>query len=146
MTSLQDLESLVATLEQAGIENCVYTFGSQTIRLEFERSSASTRESSREPSGASASKPVSRSADYLRAPCSGHFVRTHPFLDCQMADVGSCVEESQHVAYIEVDSVFFPVIAPFSGRLGLPAAVDGQRVGYGAALIEISRSETEMKG
>ncbi|WP_322084598.1 hypothetical protein [Burkholderia sp. BCC1972] len=138
MKTLQDLEGLVATLEHTAIVECVYTAGDQTIRLEFDRPARTDRIKNPEPPGAGPSADLSRSRCFLRAPCSGHFARTHPLLDRNMAVEDTEVAEGQHVAYIEVDSVFFPVVAPFRCELGKMSVVDGERIGYGTALVEIT--------
>ncbi|CAB3764789.1 hypothetical protein B7G54_07015 [Burkholderia puraquae] len=143
MTDLQDIERLIVTLQSAGVSECVYTAGDQTIRLEFDRHTSTIANEHRESSGTEMLAAVSPLPGYVRAPCCGRFMRTHPLLDHQMADTDAVVIEGQHIAYIEVDSVLFPVVAPFHGRLGRIAVANGERIGYGAALIEIVRSTFE---
>ncbi|HDR9882387.1 TPA: acetyl-CoA carboxylase biotin carboxyl carrier protein subunit [Burkholderia cenocepacia] len=139
MMDLQRIERLIATLQHAGVAECVYTIGNQTIRLEFDCHTSPIANEDRGSWGTHMSGDGDPSFSYVRAPCSGHFARVHPFRDQPVAGADTVVNEGQHIAYIEVDSMLFPVVAPFRGRLGKIAVADGDRVGFGAALIEIER-------
>ncbi|WP_213309120.1 acetyl-CoA carboxylase biotin carboxyl carrier protein [Paraburkholderia sacchari] len=135
--NIQDIERLVATMESSGLTRCVITDGDETLTL-VRCTRAEDDDESRPHLASTKSLPDDMPIS-VRAPCSGNFRCAHPLQLEAAESEGSVVSEGQSLAYVQVESVLFPVTAPSAGRVVGPMLVpEGTLVGYGDRLMEIS--------
>ncbi|WP_233887983.1 biotin/lipoyl-containing protein [Paraburkholderia flagellata] len=134
--NIHDIERLVATIESSGLTRCLVRDGDETLTLVCSTRSE-TDNANRSWRASTTRSPEEMSAS-VRAPCSGFIRYAHPLQLEAVEPDGAFAAEGQSLAYVQVESVFFPVVAPKAGRVGALLAPEGALVGYGDQLMEIS--------
>lgn len=74
--------------------------------------------------------------------CAGTFLPCHPAHDAPQAVPGSQVEQGDIVAFLTIDTLILPVVAPCDGTLSEALIGTGTLVGYGTTLFTVLRSDT----
>lgn len=126
MTS-DDLLRLTALLDKYGMAEFEYEDGDRHIVLSLGRPPVDR------PSATATTAPPLR----IGAPFAGVFRRQHP-LESEAKPFPRLVEQGEIVGYLQVDAVLRPVIAPETGRIGLPRIADGTLAGYGTHIFDLN--------
>lgn len=131
----EELTSLVARLERAGVSELTCGDGTRTLTLRFADVAAS-------PSDAHGTTVTTRSIvapqparrKEVLSDATGAFSRAHPLAAETSTDA---VKQGDHVGYLTIDSVLSAIIAPADGMAGNQLVDDGETVGYGDAVLEL---------
>ena len=129
-------------LEPSLATECEYEHGNGKLVLRFERKrfkyAAANSEEKVEAANFDTTEQLKKlSTVAVRSPKPGIFHHTHPLYQSPISLVNTNVKKGQALGYLEIDSVFSDVTAPFDGILGLPLTENGCMAGYGQNLFEI---------
>ncbi|SOY93376.1 conserved hypothetical protein [Cupriavidus taiwanensis] len=131
----EQLSSLVATLERAGVSELTYRDGTRTLTLRFTDVAEPLSDAHRttvKPSAAITAPPAQ--CKEVLSGATGTFSRRHPLA----ADASSdAVKQGDHVGYLTIDSVLSAIIAPAAGMAGNQLVDNGETVGYGDPVLEL---------
>ena len=81
---------------------------------------------------------VVRRTAVATAPAVGLLLHRHPQRDAALAPVGARVKAGQPLALLQIGTLLVPVPAPCDGVVTRHVALDGEIVGYGDAVVELS--------
>ncbi|MHA7685793.1 hypothetical protein [Cupriavidus sp. PET2-C1] len=131
----EEIASLVARLERAGVSELSYSDGTQTLILRFAEVAGQAAHPVEEPvkTNVLIEPPLPRHKDILSG-ATGAFSRAHPLAAGAFSDA---VRQGDHVGYLTIDSVLSAIIAPADGRTGNQFVDDGKTIGYGDAVLEL---------
>lgn len=134
-----DIETLAHALQSQGISECEVHDDNEgftvTLKLGFAESPppqkpASTANSTR----ALTAHPPS----LVHSPGMGRFSACHPLVNSPVATPGQRVQAGQAVGYLLAGSLITEITSPQAAVLGRQLAQDGELLGYGDAVLELS--------
>lgn len=129
----EQLASLVATLERAGVSQLTYRDGTRTLTLRFTDVPLSDAHMTTVKTSAAITAPPAQRKE-VQSCATGTFSRTHPLA----ADASSdAVKQGDHVGYLTIGSVLSAIIAPAAGMAGNQLVDNGETVGYGDPVLEL---------
>ncbi|WP_281799046.1 biotin/lipoyl-containing protein [Komagataeibacter rhaeticus] len=79
------------------------------------------------------------SATMIHSPCMGRALLAHPLRSSPEVEPGQNVEEGDIVAFVGVDHILYPVLAPCAGCIGEIKVTQGMVIGYHQPLMLIER-------
>jgi biotin carboxyl carrier protein len=132
-----DIEALANALQKQGIAMCEIHDDNQgvSIRLRLRAEAPVALPYSHSPTAAAATDNIS---NLLRSPGMGHFAACHPLMSNPAAASGQAVEAGQTVGYLLAGSRIGEIIASKAAVLGRLLVQEGELVGYGDAIFELS--------
>ncbi|MGF6767957.1 biotin carboxyl carrier protein [Paraburkholderia sp. GAS199] len=143
--TLDDIDRILTRLDATDVTECVIENGSETLRVKFDR--ATDRVSDAIQTKPAAVAVEARTA-VANAPASGLFRSVHPLVHEDKGDGSAtcAVRAGQHVGYVEVDSIFCAILAPADGIRKTVLVDEGELIGYGQTIVELSIDTSEAAG
>jgi acetyl-CoA carboxylase biotin carboxyl carrier protein len=130
MTGAEQITLFSRWLDGTDIELFELTTGQEVIRL---RRDLGTRL-------ASATVEAEPSPSTVSAPSVGVFRLAHPCGSAPLVQLGQRVDEGDPVGLMQVGALLVHVVAPHAGTVLEILAEDGSLVGYGAALVRLTKA------
>jgi len=128
MTGAEQIQLFSRWLEGTDIELLELTTGQDVIRLR------------RDPAGRTTVAETKPDCSTIPAPSVGVFRRSHPLRAEPLVQTGQSVDEGDPVGLLQVGALLVHVVAPHAGIVLEVLAQDGAAVGYGTALIRLTKS------
>jgi biotin carboxyl carrier protein len=137
--TLDDIDRILTRLETTDITECVIEHDAETLRVRFDRTAASVLGVVHASATAVAVEPETVG---VKTPATGFFRHAHPLVVSE-PDSGCAVRCGQHLGYVELDSVFCAIVAPADGTPKAILIDEGELVGYGQTVVELSINRLE---
>jgi len=135
---IHDIQQVLRWMQQARL--CQFSLTSPQSQILLRRQQHNPRSLTQQDTVtplASSGTPES-----IIAHCAGTFLPCHPAHEAPQAAPGSQVEQGDIVAFLAVDTLLLPVVAPCAGTLSEALVGKGTLVEYGTTLFTVLRSDT----
>ncbi|RQR32745.1 hypothetical protein DIE23_15610 [Burkholderia sp. Bp9143] len=146
---IQELRQVALWLADADVEFAEIGYAGSTIRLTFSTGQPGD-DAPGDADAAAAPSPAGAPASVVNAPSTGIWVATHPDRLAPQAAIGARVEAGSVVGLLQIAELYRPVVAACGGVISDALADEGDVVGYGTPLFELTaeppsptRQETE---
>lgn len=128
MTGAEQIELFSRWLEGTDIELLELTTGQDVLRLR------------RDPTDSTALAETDADPVTIPAPSVGQFRRAHPLRTAPLVEAGQRVEVGDTVGLLQIGALLVHVVAPHAGTVLEILAEDGATVGYGTALVRLTKA------
>ena len=131
------IAELARLLDNSDIAELSLSTGSETITLRRRVPAAATAGPAPEP-GPAVPEPIV-------APCPGVFLPRHPLREAPLVAAGQAVARGTVLGLLRAGPLLLQVAAPRSGTLVAVKAAEGDLVGYGTELFQLSPAGMEAR-
>lgn len=140
--TIDDIARIIARLEKTDVTECVVEHGTETLCIKFDRTTKFVSDAGPRSSTSASAAAVGPETLSLKTPGTGFFRHEHP-LAVGGLPAGTFARSGQHVGYVEVDSVFCAVVTPVDGIPQRSLVAEGELVGFGQTVCELSINHLE---
>ena len=131
MTVAEQIKLFSRWLEGTDIELFELTTGRGAVRLR------------RDPAGSMSPAETTADSSTIHAPSIGQFRRAHPSWTTPLVQPGQVVDGGDPVGLLQIGALLVHVAAPHTGTVLEILVEDGVAVGYGTALVRLTKAEVQ---
>jgi biotin carboxyl carrier protein len=134
---LNEIQQLIAWLEASGMRSLELNRAGEYLRLTV---SGGDHNQIGNLDGASGSStpPAEGTGRVALAESAGIFLSAHPMRSTPFVKIGDTVRKNDVVGLLKTGLIYAPVTAPSEGVVSKIVATDGEMIGYGSPVLELS--------